>query len=123
MGCMYWAFEYKSKSDSITRGVEQLRCYAEWFDYVVLVSEKVLDHRKSEKYWELKNMGAGMWSYDPDIGRCLESHNPEIQRPARRNRGFVSRRFGAFERNDRRANLDQVQDFSISNQSRLSEYF
>ena len=116
MGCMYWAFEYKSRSDSISRGVDQLRCYAEWFDYVVLVSEKTLDHRRSENYWELKSMGAGMWNYDPDLARCCESRDPVIQKPDRRNHRFVSRRFGAFERAETAVEV-------LGNQTRMPDYF
>ncbi|HZW55488.1 MAG TPA: hypothetical protein VFF30_04290 [Nitrososphaerales archaeon] len=120
MGSMYWAFEYKSLSDSITRGIEQLRCYAEWFDYVVLVSEKEIDHRRSQNYWELKNLGAGLWNYDPIKGRFLEKTNPELQRPNRSNRTFVSRRFRSYTRRQK----EEIElDLLTGKQSSLLEYF
>jgi hypothetical protein len=35
-----WAFEYKSRSDSIRRGFEQCRSYSCAFNYVVLVADR-----------------------------------------------------------------------------------
>lgn len=99
MGEYFWAFEYKSKNDSISRGVDQLRCYSEWFDLVVLVSERLVSHDKSENYWRLKNMGAGLWNYTPSFkGRCIHKSDPVLQRPEVSNRKIVSRRFRALSR-------------------------
>ena len=58
MGAFYWAFEYKSETDSISRGLEQIKCYSEWFDYVVLVTERILDHSRSDLFWESKDRGS-----------------------------------------------------------------
>jgi hypothetical protein len=96
MGSYFWAFEYKSKNDSVSRGVEQLRCYSEWFDYVVLAAERVLDHRKSDNYWELKNLGAGIWSFCPRSAKCVEKVQPILQKPDVSNRRIVAGRFRAF---------------------------
>jgi hypothetical protein len=103
MGSFYWAFEYKSIGDSVSRGLDQLRCYLNWFDYVVLVSERTLNHRTSENYWSLKNLGAGIWFYDPIQDKCIERCNPSIQRPSFRNRATVARRFSALYRTERRS--------------------
>jgi hypothetical protein len=93
MGSFYWAFEYKSASDSVSRGVDQIRCYQKWFDYTVLVSERIFDHRNSQNYWSLRNLGAGLWFYDPHENKCMVRCNPVIQRPPRHNRASVVRRF------------------------------
>jgi hypothetical protein len=102
MGSFYWAFEYKSETDSISRGLEQVKSYSEWFDYVVLVTEKALNHTKSELFWELKNCGAGVWNYFPESIKCVEQVNPIIQRPDRSNRRFVGSRFRALNQRRRR---------------------
>ena len=102
MGSFYWAFEYKSESDSISRGLEQVRCYSKWFDYVVLVTEKSLNHAKSDLFWDLKAAGAGVWNYFPGSDKCIEQVNPQLQRPDRGNRRFVGFRFRALDRPRRR---------------------
>jgi len=96
MGSFYWAFEYKSETDSISRGVEQVRSYSDWFDYVVLVSERVLNHAKSDLFWQLKGSGAGVWNFFPESAKCVEQLNPQLQRPNRGNRRVVSSRFRAL---------------------------
>jgi hypothetical protein len=101
MGSFYWAFEYKSENDSVSRGVEQLQCYLEWFDYVVLVSERTFDHRSSANYWELKDMGAGLWFYDPQQDKCIQRTNPGIQNPHKYNRRSVTRKFRTVAKNQR----------------------
>ena len=101
MGSFYWAFEYKSETDSVSRGVQQLQCYVRWFDYVVLVSERTFDHRSSPNYWELKDMGAGLWFYDPVQEKCIQRTNPMIQNPQRYNRRSVTRKFRVVAQNRR----------------------
>lgn len=96
MGSFYWAFEYKSETDSISRGLEQVRCYSDWFDYVVLVTEKELNHRKSELFWDLKGSGAGVWNYFPGANKLIEQVNPRLQQPNRGNRQFVGLKFRAL---------------------------
>ena len=97
MGAFYWAFEYKSESDSISRGVEQVGCYRKWFDYVVLVSERMLDHRKSDNYWKLRRIGAGIWVYDPEKDTHMVKAQPIIRSPDRVQRSLVVRRFSALK--------------------------
>ena len=101
MGSFYWAFEYKSESDSISRGVQQVRSYSDWFDYVVLVTEKGMNHTKSDLFWELKSAGAGVWNYFPDSDKCIEQSNPVLQRPDKNNRRFVGSKFRALKRSKR----------------------
>ena len=106
MGSFYWAFEYKSESDSVSRGIEQLRCYSKWFDYVVLVSERFLDHRRSENYWKLKSMGAGIWAYYPDQDKCIHALQPVALDPSSFRRSLVTRRFRAHDALLRRGDAD-----------------
>ncbi len=101
MGSFYWAFEYKSESDSISRGVRQVRSYSDWFDYVVLVAERGINHTRSDLFWDLKRTGAGIWNYFPDSDKCIEQANPILQRPDKDNRRFVGSKFRALKRSKR----------------------
>jgi len=58
----YWAFEYKSRNDSIKRGLEQCCSYAKAFNYVVLVADR---HRatSSPYFGQFKRNGFGVWSH------------------------------------------------------------
>ena len=107
MGSFHWAFEYKTENDSVSRGVEQVSCYSNFFDFVVLVCEKAFDHRNSQNYWELQKLGAGLWFYDLKEDKCILKKNPVIQVPEKTNRRLVSRRFAALARNSRPAVLGQ----------------
>jgi hypothetical protein len=102
MGSFYWAFEYKSENDSISRGLEQVRSYSSWFDYVVLVTERVLNHVRSDLFWDLKGTGAGVWNYFPDSDKCIQQVNPLLQQPDRNNRKFVGSKFRALSHKRRR---------------------
>jgi hypothetical protein len=102
IGSFYWAFEYKSETDSISRGVEQVKSYSDWFDYVVLVSERVLNHAKSDFFWDLKSAGAGVWTYFPDSSKCVEQVNPQLQCPDRNNHRSVGSRFRALSQKRRK---------------------
>jgi hypothetical protein len=59
----YWAFEYKSRNDSIRRGFDQCRSYARGFNYVVLVADR---HRvtSSPYFRQFKAEGFGVWRHD-----------------------------------------------------------
>jgi hypothetical protein len=96
MGSHYWAFEYKSEFDNVSKSIDQLQCYSLFFDYVVLVSEKVFDHRSSINYWSLKKLGAGIWFYVPDQEKCIEKVFPEFQMPKSPFRRFVRRKFRSY---------------------------
>ncbi|MHB8568121.1 MAG: hypothetical protein ACYC7D_11935 [Nitrososphaerales archaeon] len=119
MGGMYWAFEYKSENDSISRGLEQLRCYSEWFDYVVIVSERLIDHRNSLNYKQLKELGAGLWSFDRTSSKRIETANPKIQQPIRSNRNFVARRFRFLTQRSRSVR----QEISSGSQSLIYDFY
>ena len=99
-GSFYWAFEYKSESDSISRGLEQVECYSHWFDYVVLVSERLLDHTKSKYFWALRENGVGIWNFLPSRDECLERKNPHLQKPDKERRNLVVRRFGGLNKHE-----------------------
>ena len=101
MGCHYWAFEYKSACDDIRRAVGQAQSYSTWFDYVVVVSERRLDHRTSETYWDLRKMGIGVWNYLPSSGQCIVQSNPALLAPTVGNRKSVLLRFSALGRKRR----------------------
>ncbi len=98
MGSNLWAFEYKSARDNVSTSVEQALCYAEWFDYVVVVSERLLDHRRSDTYWKLKRAGAGLWNYIPELDRCLVQSNPMLLFPKSSYRRSVLLRFSSLGR-------------------------
>lgn len=98
MGSFYWAFEYKSETDSISRGLEQVECYSKWFDYVVLVSENWLDHTKIDLFWELMSRGAGIWNYNPISDKCIIRKNPQLQSPDRSKRRLVELRFSLMNK-------------------------
>ena len=93
MGSFYWAFEYKSKNDNISMGVDQVSCYAEWFDYVVLVSERWIDHTRSANFWKLASFGAGIWNFLPSSGRLVEIRNPWLQSPDKKHGRSLRSRF------------------------------
>jgi hypothetical protein len=109
MGAFYWAFEYKSANDSISRGVEQLASYSESFDYVVLASEIDLQMRKSENYWRLRKIGAGIWIYWPSNGKCIERLQPLLQSPSRENINYVARKFSNLRRKTQ-SEMAQIED-------------
>jgi hypothetical protein len=116
-GSHYWAFEYKSSGDNVGMAVEQVASYSRWFDYVVIVSEKWLDHRRSDVYWSLREMRAGLWNFIPETSRCISEINPELLAPE--GRKYVSLRFrhlsksgGKFNRRNQ-TTLDSYGFFSV----------
>ncbi len=108
-GADLWAFEYKSRSDSIRRGLEQCVSYSSAFDYVVIVADR---HRvtASPYFSKFKREGFGVWRH---IGCGFQSIIPPKRRrstPAARavvERQF--RRFGLTPGGDDRSILDWVQ--------------
>lgn len=85
-----WAFEYKSRSDSIRRGLEQCQSYSCAFNYVVLVA----DRRRvtaSPYFSKFKREGFGIWSH---TGTSFYSIlTPRRQQVARKARRVVERQF------------------------------
>lgn len=59
----YWAFEYKSRNDSIRRGFDQCRSYAKGFNYVVLVADRYRV-TSSPYFMRFKHHGFGVWRHD-----------------------------------------------------------
>lgn len=86
----YWAFEYKSRNDSIKRGLEQCCSYAEAFNYVVLVADR---HRatSSPYFAGFKRQGFGVWTHTPR--GFYQLLNPRRRCVARRARAVVERQF------------------------------
>ncbi len=89
-GSDLWAFEYKSRQDSIRRGFEQCLSYSRAFNYVVLVA----DRRRvtaSPYFSRFKREGFGVWRH---IGSSFYSILPPKRRQvARVARGIVERQF------------------------------
>ena len=86
----YWAFEYKSRTDSIRRGLDQCRCYAKAFNYVVLVADR---HRatSSPYFGSFKQNGFGVWTH---VGiRFHTLLKPQRRLGARDSRAAVERQF------------------------------
>ena len=89
----YWAFEYKSRNDSMRRGFDQCRSYSNGFNYVVLVANR---HRVSSStyFHRLKAEGFGVWRHD------MFGFHPLLE-PKRRNtlrnvKRVVERQFAHF---------------------------
>ncbi len=59
----YWAFEYKSRNDSMKRGFDQCCAYSSGFNYVVLVADR-LRLTKSDYFTRFKRQGFGVWRHD-----------------------------------------------------------
>lgn len=86
----YWAFEYKSRNDSIRRGLEQCRCYSEAFNYVVLVADR---HRttSSPYFGNFKRNGFGVWSHaENGFNLLLQPHRRTV---TRQSRAVIERQF------------------------------
>jgi len=58
----FWAFEYKSRNDSIKRGLSQCQAYANAFNYVVLVADR-RRATSSPYFGSFKRNGFGVWSH------------------------------------------------------------
>jgi len=59
----YWAFEYKSRNDSIRRGLEQCYAYANAFNYIVLVADRCRV-TSSPYFRHFRREGFGVWKHD-----------------------------------------------------------
>jgi hypothetical protein len=58
----YWAFEYKSRNDSIKRGLAQCQSYSNAFNFVVLVANRYRA-TSSPYFGNFKRNGFGVWSH------------------------------------------------------------
>ena len=92
-GSDLWAFEYKSRSDSIRRGFEQCQSYARAFNYVVLVA----DRRRvtsSPYFGKFKREGFGVWGRSRSGFYAIVA--PERRYVGSKVRRVVERQFGLW---------------------------
>jgi hypothetical protein len=105
----YWAFEYKSRNDSIKRGLAQCQSYSNAFNYVVLVADR---HRTTAGpyFSNFKRNGFGVWSH------TRTGFNP-LLKPQRRS--VPTPRKAVIERQFRRV----VSDGRAKGNRKISEWF
>jgi hypothetical protein len=89
----FWAFEYKSYADWLGKGIEQCKCYANWFDFVSLVIERRLT-TKSKFYDACRALGYGILLRGID-GSWAWKHDPRLQNPPESNRSYVLAQFAS----------------------------
>lgn len=86
----YWAFEYKSRTDSIKRGLAQCRSYSNSFNYVVLVADRYRA-TSSPYFGNFKRNGFGVWSHaGAGFKPLLQPHRRTV---ARQSRIVIERQF------------------------------
>ena len=86
----YWAFEYKSRTDSIRRGLDQCHSYAKAFNFVVLVADR--NRATSSPYFgNFKQNGFGVWSHVGIIFQPLLK--PKRRLAVKNSRVVVERQF------------------------------
>lgn len=89
-GYDYWAFEYKSRTDSIRRGLEQCCSYAKAFNYVVLVADR--NRVTSSPYFgDFKHRGFGVWRHEGNVFYRLLG--PKRQTVATKSKIVIERQF------------------------------
>jgi hypothetical protein len=86
----YWAFEYKSRGDSIRRGLDQCISYARAFNYVVLVADRNRT-TSSPFFGNFRRNGFGVWSHTGTTFYPLLK--PQRRPVARESRAVVERQF------------------------------
>ena len=86
----YWAFEYKSRTDSIRRGLEQCSAYASAFNYVVIVADRYRVTR-SPYFVRFKQSGFGVWQHRGSVFHTLIS--PKRRGAIKRAKAVVARQF------------------------------
>lgn len=86
----YWAFEYKSRTDSIRRGLDQCHSYAKAFNFVVLVADR--NRATASPYFgNFKQNGFGVWSH---VGiRFHPLLKPKRRLATKNSRAVVERQF------------------------------
>lgn len=102
----YWAFEYKSRSDSMRRGLEQCCCYARGFNYVVLVADRYRI-TSSPYFGEFRAQGFGMWRHDSFGFHAILQ--PKRRTAVRKINAIVQRQFRHLGRD-----IDQNRDTPLS---------
>ena len=87
----FWAFEYKSRSDSIKRGLAQCKSYSCAFNYVVLVADR--NRATASQYFgDFKRNGIGVWYHAGS--RFNPLLKPERRLVSRVERTVIERQFG-----------------------------
>lgn len=89
----YWAFEYKSRTDSIRRGLEQCCSYSLAFNYVVLVADR-WRVTSSPYFSHFKRHGFGVWRHDGEKFCTLLT--PKRQPVKSKAKAVVERQFRPF---------------------------
>ena len=89
----YWAFEYKSRTDSIRRGLEQCCSYSKAFNYVILVADRYRV-TSSPYFYDFKRRGFGVWRHDGSKFYALLS--PKRQPVKSKAKVVVERQFRHF---------------------------
>jgi hypothetical protein len=86
----YWAFEYKSRVDSMRRGLDQCCSYANAFNYVVLVVDR--NRVTTSPYFnKFRAHGFGVWQHDGT--RFYSLIRPKRRAPLRNVKCVVERQF------------------------------
>jgi hypothetical protein len=104
----YWAFEYKSRGDSIRRGLAQCQSYSGSFNYVVLVADR---HRttSSPYFGSFKQNGFGVWCHSSrGFNPLLPPHRRTV---ASRCRAVVERQFRRVMRESQSSANRKISDW------------
>ncbi len=105
----YWAFEYKSRTDPIRRGLEQCSAYATAFNYVVIVADRYRVTR-SRYFARFKRSGFGVWQHQ---GSAFHPLIPPKRRAAiKQAKTVVERQFKSL-----------IRESKGTSQTKLAEFF
>ena len=107
-GYDYWAFEYKSRNDSIKRGLEQCRSYSHAFNYVVLVADRYRA-TASPYFVSFKRNGFGVWSHRENGFNPLLQ--PRRQLTVRQSRAVIERQFTRLQRHTQSSTDQKISDW------------
>jgi hypothetical protein len=104
----YWAFEYKSRTDSIRRGLEQCTAYASAFNYVVIVADR---HRvtRSPYFARFKQSGFGVWQHQGSLFHTLIP--PKRRTAITQAKSVVERQFKSLIRQSKDASQTKLVEF------------
>jgi hypothetical protein len=105
MGQDYWAFEYKSRRDSMKRGLEQCCSYSNAFNYVVLVADRQRV-TSSPYFWYFKRRGFGVWRHDR--GKFYTILNPKRQPIRSKAKAVVERQFSLLSPTEFRGKTPEI---------------
>ena len=100
----FYAFEYKSSSDPISRAVKQIENYRRTFDYVILLVEVPRKGRsgvslnsRGKRIFDILRLGTGIWIASKNRSEggyhIQEIARARLQTPNSRNRKYVERLF------------------------------